>query len=365
MDARQLRDRPCAISPPSSVIPTRRGIYLSMRESPRTRRRPAPIAESFGIHPNVARHHLERARRGGLRRGDRAPREDRPRCGTAAPPLPGHRPRRSRSTTRPAASTSCPNSWCRWSSASIPSGPRPSPRRSGPSSGRELAIETGLVGGQRCRDGRAGGIRSAGDHRIRGGARDHPTDSLLTSHCPFGTTATDHPEIVCRIDQGIVRGLMEAARGDRRAGGRSVPTTGPTTPASPRSDPAVRSRSRHRYPRRRRRPGEHHGARSLQGPQQHRHPAGQAHRLPPGCAPATWATSTGCPTRSRSCSKPCSATTTASWFATRTSRPWPPTTPPRWRRPRSPSSRAGWCSRTSPACPRSSTSPRCAPPSSG
>jgi predicted ArsR family transcriptional regulator len=33
---------------------------------------------------------------------------------------------------------------------------------------------------------------------------------LLMSHCPFGRTAFDHPEVVCSLDRGIVNGLMEA-----------------------------------------------------------------------------------------------------------------------------------------------------------
>ena len=43
----------------------------------------------------------------------------------------------------------------------------------------------------------------------------------------------------------------------------------------------------------------------------------------------------------------------------------PSTTPPRSRRPRSPSPRAGSCFRTSPASRPSSTSRRCGPPSCG
>ncbi len=35
--------------------------------------------------------------------------------------------------------------------------------------------------------------------------------TLVTRFCPFGATAADHPEIVCKLDQGIVRGLMESA----------------------------------------------------------------------------------------------------------------------------------------------------------
>ena len=33
---------------------------------------------------------------------------------------------------------------------------------------------------------------------------------LLTSHCPFGETATNHPEVICSLDRGIVKGLFGA-----------------------------------------------------------------------------------------------------------------------------------------------------------
>ena len=32
---------------------------------------------------------------------------------------------------------------------------------------------------------------------------------LVTRHCPFGATADAHPDIVCRLDQGMVSGLLE------------------------------------------------------------------------------------------------------------------------------------------------------------
>ena len=31
---------------------------------------------------------------------------------------------------------------------------------------------------------------------------------LLTSHCPFGDVAVEHPEVVCSLDQGLVSGLL-------------------------------------------------------------------------------------------------------------------------------------------------------------
>jgi len=39
-----------------------------------------------------------------------------------------------------------------------------------------------------------------------------PGERLIVTHsCPFADTALSHPELVCMLDQGIVRGLMEAA----------------------------------------------------------------------------------------------------------------------------------------------------------
>lgn len=40
---------------------------------------------------------------------------------------------------------------------------------------------------------------------------------LVTSFYPFGATAANHPEIVCKLDQGIVRGLMESTSTDSAA----------------------------------------------------------------------------------------------------------------------------------------------------
>ena len=33
---------------------------------------------------------------------------------------------------------------------------------------------------------------------------------LLTSHCPFGESATNHPEVICSLDRGIVAGMFGA-----------------------------------------------------------------------------------------------------------------------------------------------------------
>jgi predicted ArsR family transcriptional regulator len=52
---------------------TRRGIYLAIRESDGTMTAPE-ITTRFNIHPNVARHHLDRLKEDGFLQAATAPR---------------------------------------------------------------------------------------------------------------------------------------------------------------------------------------------------------------------------------------------------------------------------------------------------
>ena len=58
MDSQALSD---SISDLTSSLgdPTRRGIYIAVREAPEPATA-SQIADLFSIHPNVARHHLDR-----------------------------------------------------------------------------------------------------------------------------------------------------------------------------------------------------------------------------------------------------------------------------------------------------------------
>jgi len=48
---------------------------------------------------------------------------------------------------------------------------------------------------------------------------------LVTRDCPFHQTAAAHPDIVCRLDQGIVKGLLDAV--DAADGAVFNPRSGP------------------------------------------------------------------------------------------------------------------------------------------
>ena len=92
-----------------SAIPTRRGIYLFCREHAGPDSdgvTAAQVAEQFGLHPNVARHHLDKLAAGGylevaIERARPVPAPAARRSATA------RRGRRHRSSSRSAATTSC------------------------------------------------------------------------------------------------------------------------------------------------------------------------------------------------------------------------------------------------------------------
>lgn len=190
--------------------PTRRGIYLAIREagSPPTA---SELADAFGIHPNVARHHLDRLVGEGYLEVTGPP-PDRE-SGAGRPP------RHYRATGKEVSIAYPPRRYDLLADLLVKVVERLDPEdgsriaeQIGFEFGAELAGQVGIDGGADA----AGALRAVSGalETIGFGMADEPSDgTLLTRHCPFGKTAAEHPEIVCKIDQGIVRGLMEAARG--------------------------------------------------------------------------------------------------------------------------------------------------------
>ena len=187
--------------------PTRRGIYITVRESPEPVTSSA-IAKAFDIHPNVARHHLDRlasdgylevtTRRAGGRSGPGAGRPAKHYTATGKQ-IDLHYPSRrfdvlTDMLLRVIARME------RADAAKLA-------HEVGFEYGQELAAEVGLP----TDDGFADAVRSVA-RAMTGIGFDMRADTeahqLLTSHCPFGAVATSHPEIVCSLDQGLVSGLL-------------------------------------------------------------------------------------------------------------------------------------------------------------
>lgn len=204
--------------------PTRRGIYVTVRESadPATAGR---IADLFGIHPNVARHHLDRLVDDGyLRVSDRRPGGA---TGGAGRPAKGYE------ATDKEILLSYParrydllaELLVRVIERAAPDEAPAIAEQIGREYGRELAAGLGNGEEQGATETLSAVARAMMEVGF-GIAPDEEQQTLVTIHCPFGTTAADHPEVVCRLDQGIVRGLMDAI-GDR----------GDTAVVTPHADP--------------------------------------------------------------------------------------------------------------------------------
>ena len=189
---------------------TRRGIYISIREAPEAMTT-SEVAELFDIHPNVARHHLHRLVEDGFlsvterrRTGKQGPGAGRPAKHYAATDKEVH-------LQLPARRYDLLSELLiRVIQRLGPDEAANAAEEVGRQYGRELASQIGLP--------EDAGFEAAAKAVARvmiGMGFDTEANAeqatLVTSYCPFGQTAVDHPEIVCKLDQGIVKGLLAAS----------------------------------------------------------------------------------------------------------------------------------------------------------
>lgn len=190
--------------------PTRRAIFIAVRESPEPMTS-AAIAELFDIHANVARHHLDKlAADGYLQVSHRRP------TGRSGPGA--GRPAKCYEATQKAIDLHFPTRRPdllvellvrlvdRLASADIAAVAEDVGRQYG----RELAAEVGTPdeeGYEAAVTAVAQAMSGLGFGIVPDTAAD--ASRLLTSHCPFGSAAAGHPDVVCSLDRGIVKGLFE------------------------------------------------------------------------------------------------------------------------------------------------------------
>jgi predicted ArsR family transcriptional regulator len=212
MDARQLNQQ---IGDLAATLgdATRRGIYITVRESaePVTA---SQIAELFDIHTNVARHHLDRLVTDGYLQVTRKRRTERRGPGAG-------RPAKHYETTGKEISVQFParrydllaELLARIVERVAPESAAAAAEEIGREYGRELAAEVGLakdVGFETAVTAVAKVMMGVGFDTEANAANR----VILTHFCPFGEAASKHPEIVCKLDQGIVSGLLESANTD-------------------------------------------------------------------------------------------------------------------------------------------------------
>ena len=209
MDTRQF-DRQVGALTASLGDATRRGIYIAAREAPEPITA-AEVARLFEIHPNVARHHLDRLVDDGYLQVSHRRRNGRRGPGAG-------RPAKHYEATDKDVEVQFPaRRYDLLAELLARVVERLAPDRAGEIAqavgieyGRELAAEIGMpddFGYEAAAAAVAKAMMGVGF-----GTEAKPGDHLLVTHfCPFGEAATKHPDLVCKLDQGIVRGLMEAA----------------------------------------------------------------------------------------------------------------------------------------------------------
>jgi len=204
---RETLDRNISDLTSSLGDPTRRAVYIAVRESsePMTT---SKVADLFGIHPNVARHHLDRLADDGYLKVSHMRKAGGPGAGRPA--------KTYESTNKEVTVHFAPRRFEMLTDMLFQVLEEVSPpdvsavaEKVGRSYGEQLASEIGAPedpGYDEAVQAVASAMTGLGfsvDPDVEG-------QRLLTSHCPFGETATNHPEVICSLDRGIVAGLFGA-----------------------------------------------------------------------------------------------------------------------------------------------------------
>ena len=190
--------------------PTRRGIYLFARSAERGVTA-AHVAAEFGLHPNVARHHLDRLAAGGYLEVA----VERAEGSGAGRPSKHYR----------AATESLPDVPVRSDDLvltllgrALELLPADQAQVMAEQVGREYGttMAAGLTGSDLATGQRSlrSALHAVADALTAHGFAAH-TDQrnnqlrIVNNHCPFGDVAIEHP-VICAVDRGMVQGMLEA-----------------------------------------------------------------------------------------------------------------------------------------------------------
>lgn len=197
--------------------PTRRGIYLMARDRA-DGVTAAQVAEQFGVHPNVARHHLDKLSAGGylevvIERAEGA--------GAGRPSKHYRVPADAKNDTGdvPVKSDDLVLSLLGRALRLLPR-----------DEAEAMAEEVGQEYGRAMAQGMTGADLAAGQRSLRSAMQavadaltahgfaahaDQRNNQLriINNHCPFGDVAIEHP-VICAVDRGMVRGMLAALHGD-------------------------------------------------------------------------------------------------------------------------------------------------------
>jgi predicted ArsR family transcriptional regulator len=194
--------------------PTRREIYLFVRDAP-DGLTTADVADHFGLHPNVARHHLEKLTGGGYLAVAIA----RPDDGTR----PAGRPsKRYQATGRDTLTVPLRQDDVL---AGLLAGALDTlgaeaaeglADQVGYEYGRSLAARMDPGAGHRsARTAIAAVADALTAHGFAARAEPRGDEFAIVSECcPFGDTAQRYPHVVCALDRGMIRGMLAGLYGE-------------------------------------------------------------------------------------------------------------------------------------------------------
>ncbi len=199
--------------------PTRRAIYLHAHEAGEDGVTAAQVAEHFGLHPNVARHHLDKLAAGGYLEVA----VGKPGSGAGRP---SKRYRASGERLSLDAPVRADDLVLTLLGRALALLPRAEAELMAEEVGEEYgrALAAGMTG-------RTAESDSAGVHRSFRSALHAVADALtahgfaahtdsrnnelriINNHCPFGEVAMEHP-VICAVDRGMVKGMLSALYGE-------------------------------------------------------------------------------------------------------------------------------------------------------
>jgi predicted ArsR family transcriptional regulator len=198
--------------------PTRRDIFLRVRARPGVTA--SEVASTFSLHPNVARHHLDRLVAGGYLRVETERR--------------GHGAGRPSKRFFPVGDDPAIEFLTRRDDLLVtllgkaldllgPVAAEQMAAEVGEAYGRSLAAEMSVGEGQRSV---RAAMRVIADALTAHGFAAHAEDTgggtaVVAEQCPFGTAAASHP-VLCAVDRGMVKGLLSGLCGDGADGATPV-----------------------------------------------------------------------------------------------------------------------------------------------
>ena len=203
--------------------PTRRGIYLFARDT-EGGVTAAQVAEKFGVHPNVARHHLDKLAAGGylevaVERAEGA--------GAGRPSKRYRVPADAELDLRATLPVRSDDLVLSLLGKALALLPRAQAEAMAEEVGQEYgrAMAQGITGTANVEEGLAASQRSlrsamqaVADALTAHGFAAHADQRnnqlrIINNHCPFGDVAIEHP-VICAVDRGMVKGMLAALYGD-------------------------------------------------------------------------------------------------------------------------------------------------------